>query len=136
MLAQKISLLSFGDKRGTLVPLEEESDAVPFKLRRIYYIYNVDSDMSRGFHAHKQLKQLMICVSGNCEIHLSDGHCNETVKLDSPAVGLLIEKPLWREMSGFSEGCVLVVLASEEYDPDDYIWDYEEFRRYVGSANV
>jgi len=136
MLAEKISLPSFGDKRGTLVPLEEGSVTVPFELRRIYYIYDVDGDMSRGFHAHKKLKQLMICVSGSCDIHLSDGDRNETVLLDSPSVGLLIEKPLWREMSGFSEGCVLMVLASEQYDPDDYIWDFEEFRRYAGLADV
>lgn len=136
MIGKTISLPIYGGEKGFLLPLEEMSAVVPFHLRRVYCIYGVGDEIRRGFHAHKKLKQLLVCVSGSCELILDDGLRREEIHLDSPAKGLLIERPLWREIAHFSHDGVLLVVASERYDPDDYIWDYEEFRRFVGVTGV
>jgi len=131
-----VDLPTFGGDGGLLVPLEQNSYCVPFELKRIYYIFGVEKELRRGFHAHKQLKQLLVCVSGACKVELDDGARREVVLLDSPSRGVLIERPLWREISGFTRDCVLVVLASEPYDTGDYIWDYDEFCRFVKNDAV
>ncbi len=124
-----IELLNFktlGDERGSLIALEENYNT-PFAIKRVYYIFDTKSAVRRGYHAHQDLKQIAICVSGSCKFLLDDGSTKENVLLDSPNQGLLIEGLIWREMYDFSEDCVLLVLASEHYNEDDYIRDYDTF---------
>ncbi|SFR51157.1 WxcM-like, C-terminal [Marinobacter daqiaonensis] len=127
-----IDFQSLGDDRGSLVAVEIGMEkAVPFDIKRVYYIFHTAEGVSRGFHAHKVLKQVAICVAGKCRMVLDDGEERVETWLDSPTKGLLIEDMVWREMHDFSEDCVLLVLASEHYDESDYIRDYEEFIRRV-----
>lgn len=119
-----------GDDRGQLVALEEKND-IPFKIKRVYYIYDTKEGVRRGFHAHKSLEQILICVSGSCKIHLDDGKETAEVELSSPNDGLYISNAVWREMYDFSPDAVLLVLASELYDERDYIRNYDDFIKYV-----
>lgn len=125
-----INFPSLGDDRGSLVALET-SKQIPFDIKRVYYIFGTKTGVARGFHAHKALKQVAICVSGKCKMILDNGHTKEEAWLDSPNKGLLIEDLVWREMHNFSEDCVLLVLASEHYDESDYIRNYDEFLKQV-----
>lgn len=119
-----------GDTRGQLVALEEKKE-IPFDIKRVYYIYDTLEGVRRGFHAHKELKQLMICVHGSCKVLLDDGKDKEIVVLDEPYKGIFIQSNMWREMYDFSSDAVLLVLASEVYDESDYIRDYDKFIEYV-----
>ena len=119
-----------GDDRGSLVALEGEK-TVPFAIQRVYYLFGTKLGVARGFHAHKKLQQVAVCVTGRCRMVLDDGHQREDVLLDSPTEGLLIGNMVWREMHDFSHDCVLLVLASEHYDEADYIRSYEDFLRLV-----
>ncbi len=116
---------------GKLIAVERLSQQFPFDLKRIYYIFGADKTVRRGFHAHRNLKQMLVCVSGECKISLDDGKVRETVILDRADKALVIDKPLWREIFDFSENSVLMVLASETYNTEDYIWDYNEFLSYL-----
>ncbi len=129
----EVKILNFeehGDERGTLISLEQMKN-VPFEIKRVYYMYDTKKDVRRGFHAHKSLKQILICVSGSCKILLDNGYEKEIVLLDNPSKGLMVESNMWREMFDFSDGAVLMVLASELYDEADYIRNYEDFLSYV-----
>lgn len=117
-----------GDDRGSLVALEGKK-TVPFAIQRVYYLFGTNPDVSRGFHAHKKLQQVAVCVTGRCRMVLDDGKEREEVWLESPTEGLLIGNMVWREMHDFSPDCVLLVLASEHYDEADYIRSYEDFIR-------
>lgn len=125
-----LKLPVLGDQRGSLVAIES-AKSIPFDVKRVYYIYHTKAGVSRGFHAHKKLQQVVICVSGKCEMILDDGYEQEAIWLDSPEKGLLIDGMIWREMHSFSEDCVLLVLASEHYDEADYIRNYDEFLKVV-----
>lgn len=116
-----------GDDRGSLVALEA-CKTVPFDIKRVYYLFATKKGVTRGLHAHLALKQVMLCVTGSCKILLDDGVDRETVVLDSPTNGLLVESLVWREMSQFSSDCVLLVIASEHYDERDYIREYDQFK--------
>jgi dTDP-4-dehydrorhamnose 3,5-epimerase-like enzyme len=115
-----------GDDRGSLLALEA-STGIPFDIARVYYIYGTAPGVERGFHAHKALTQLAICVSGSCTMVLDDGVSRTNVRLDRPDLGLEIGPMTWREMRDFSPGAVLLVLASAPYDEADYIRDYDAF---------
>lgn len=130
-LVQWINFPPLGDDRGALVALEANK-TVPFDIKRVYYLFGTRSDVSRGFHAHKALKQVAVCVTGKCKMLLDDGAKRTEVWLDSPTKGLLINDMVWREMHDFSPDCVLLVLASEHYDESDYIRDYKEFSNLKG----
>lgn len=119
-----------GDDRGQLVAIEAQKD-IPFPVRRVYYIYDTAQGVRRGFHAHKCLEQILICVHGSCKILLDNGREKETVALDSPTEGLYIANNMWREMYDFSPDAVLLVLASQHYDESDYIRDYNAFLKFV-----
>ena len=126
----KIEIIDFdvkGDNRGSLIALESNKN-IPFEIKRVYYIYGTNPNVVRGKHAHKQLNQVAVAVSGSCKFILDDGKEKKEVILDSPDKGLIIREMIWREMYDFSEDCVLMVLASEFYEEDDYIRDYQEFR--------
>lgn len=129
----EVKLIEFekhGDERGTLIALEQWKN-IPFEVRRVYYMYETGAGVVRGHHAHKHLKQVLICVHGSCKIRLDDGQEKKIVSLDDPSTGLYLESNIWREMFDFSEDAVLMVLASELYDESDYIRDYNSFLEYV-----
>lgn len=129
-LIKFIDFPALGDERGSLVALESEK-TVPFPIKRVYYIFGTNAGVSRGFHAHKRLQQVALCITGKCRMILDDGRQRNEVWLDSPNKGLIIGDLVWREMHDFSEDCVLLVLASEHYDEDDYMRDYDEFKSQV-----
>lgn len=124
-----IELIDFpilDDNRGKLVVIEGNRH-VPFEIKRVYYIYGTSPDVARGFHAHKELRQVAVCLSGQCRIVMDDGSKKKDVILNSPSQALLVDKMQWHEMYDFSSDCVLMVLASNIYDESDYIRDYENF---------
>ena len=125
-----VHLEEHGDNRGTLIALEQMAN-IPFEIKRVYYMFDTVSGVRRGFHAHKCLKQMLICVHGSCKILLDDGSEKQEVLLDKPNKGLIIESNIWREMFDFSPDAVLMVLASELYDENDYIRNYDEFLKMV-----
>lgn len=132
-MVELLSLRVIGDDRGSLVALEQNKN-IPFDIKRVYYIFNTVDGVRRGLHAHKNLSQALICVSGSCGILLDDGKNRKEVLLDSPSDALVISGLIWREMFNFSSDCVLMVLASEPYDEKDYIRNYEDFLEEVKSA--
>ena len=121
-----------GDDRGQLVALEEFID-IPFEIKRVYYMYETGEGVRRGFHAHKSLEQILICIHGTCKIILDNGYEKKIVPLEKPYEGLYISNDMWREMYDFSPDAVLLVLASDLYDESDYIRDYDEFIKMVNS---
>ena len=125
-----INLKINGDKRGKLVALESGID-LPFEIKRVYYMFDTLPNESRGFHAHKNLQQLIIAMDGACRFILDDGKTRESVLLNRPDVGLYIGPGMWREMHDFSYGCKLVVLASEHYDASEYIRNYDDFVKAI-----
>ena len=122
-----------GDDRGQLIALEEMKD-IPFRIKRVYYMFDTQKGIRRGFHSHRTLQQILVCVSGKCKILLDDGDEKQTVVLDKPYEGLYIGPNIWREMYDFSEDAVLMVFASEYYDENDYIRDYEKFLRSINKG--
>ena len=126
----ELEFVQHGDTRGQLIALESLSEQVPFEVKRVYYIFDTTPGTVRGKHAHKVLKQVLICVSGACtiECEMPDGTKTEH-RLDWPDRGLLIEGLVWRNMKEFSKDAVLLVLASEHYDEADYIRDYNQFKK-------
>lgn len=129
-----VELTVLGDERGSLISLEQGLD-IPFEIKRAYYIFDTKKDVSRGFHAHLKLEQLIVCVSGHCRMRLDTGHAIQDVILDSPRKALSIKGLVWREMHDFSADCVLMVFASEHYDEKDYIRDYGDFLDAVRKWN-
>ena len=122
---------TLGDERGSLIAIEQGYNA-PFEIKRVYYLFNTGSNVRRGFHAHKNLTQVVIAVRGSCRFLLDDGKEKITLLLDNPAQGLLIDSCIWREMYDFSEDCVLMVLANHLYDESDYLRNYDEFLNLYG----
>jgi hypothetical protein len=129
-LVKRISLPKISDPRGNLTFIEGQRH-IPFEIRRVYYLYDVPAESERGGHAHRNLTQLLIAVSGSFDVLLDDGKSRETVTLNKPYEGLLIDCFVWREMKNFSSGSVCMVLASRVYEADDYIRDYQDFMRTV-----
>ena len=119
-----------GDDRGQLVSLEEFKD-IPFRIKRVYYMYETGDGVVRGHHAHKTLQQILVCIHGSCKILLDNGKEKKIIPLERPYEGLFVTNAMWREMYDFSPDAVLMVLASELYDENDYIRDYDEFLEYV-----
>jgi dTDP-4-dehydrorhamnose 3,5-epimerase-like enzyme len=111
--------------RGNLAVIEK--DTFPFDIKRVYFLYDVPSDAYRGGHAHKQVSELLIAISGSFEVLLDDGHSKQKIMLNKPTKGLLIPTGVWRELDNFSSGSVCLVLASDEFDETDYIRDYDAF---------
>ncbi len=122
---RKISSKSNKDL-GFLTPVECPGE-IPFEVKRFYYIYGVGPNEVRGHHSHKKLHQVLICLNGSVDVRLENFFGEETYTLNDPSVGLYVGPDNWREMSNFSEGSTLLVLASEKYDESDYIRDYDDF---------
>ena len=114
--------------RGNLSVIEKE--ALPFDIARVYYLYDVPSDAYRGGHAHKNLQQFLLPLSGSFDVILKDGKNTRTVNLNKPNKGLLIVPGIWRELENFSSGAVCLVLASDVFDESDYIRDFEAFQKH------
>ena len=127
-LVKFIDFKVMGDERGNLISIEGNKN-IPFDIKRVYYIFDNIAGVERGFHAHHNLKQVVICMHGSCTFVLDNGKTREEVVLNDKTKGLYIEDFIWREMKDFSPGAVLVVLASELYDEKDYVRNYEEFIR-------
>ena len=128
----KYAFQQHGDERGQLVALEEFKD-IPFEIKRVYYMYDTGEGVRRGYHAHKSLEQILICIHGSCKILLDNGKEQKVISLEKPYEGLYISNDMWREMYDFSPDAVLLVLASDLYKEDDYIRNYDEFLRFVQS---
>ena len=118
-MANLISLTTHSDKRGALTVLEK---VLFFDIKRIYYIYNVD-DSTRGGHRHKTTKQAAICIAGSCDIFVNNGREQKTFNLDSPDKCLVLETEDWHTMKNFSKNAILLVVASENFDQADYIFE-------------
>ena len=114
--------------RGKLSVVEK--NIIPFDIKRVYYLYDVPSDAYRGGHAHKNLIQFMIPLSGSFEVLVDDGTNKTKIMLNKPNKGLLIPKGIWREMDNFSSGAVCAVLASDYFDEEDYFRDYNEYKKF------
>lgn len=111
---------------GHLTPIESGKD-IPFAIKRVYYLTRVPENTIRGFHAHRQLEQVLLCLNGKVTISVSTPYEKQMITLNDPAKGLYIGPMVWREMYDFSPGSVLVVLASEYYNEADYIRDYRNY---------
>ncbi len=114
---------------GSIISLNNKKD-LPFEIKRVYYLYDVPNSADRGAHGHKNLRQLVIAISGSFTINLFDGKDYKSFILNQPNQGLLIVPGIWRELNGFSGGAICLVLASEEYTEGDYIRDYQAFLTY------
>jgi dTDP-4-dehydrorhamnose 3,5-epimerase len=121
------------DSRGSLVAFERPDD-IPFDVQRVYFIYASKPGAERGFHAHRQLRKMAVCVTGSCTVTLDDGRSREDVRLAEPDKGLVIDPMVWIEVRDFSPDCVLLMLASAAYAETDYIRDYEAFVRAARPA--
>lgn len=123
-----ITLPKIEERRGNLSVIEK--DTIPFEIKRVYYLYDVPSGSERGGHAHKNLQQFLVALSGSFDVVLNDGKESKIITLNKPFEGLLINPGIWRELQNFSSGSVCLVVASEVYIEADYIRDFEEFVRY------
>jgi len=123
---QIFDLPRINDPRGNLT-FVEAGRHIPFDIRRVYYLYDVPGGAERGGHAHKELHQLVIAMSGSFDIHLDDGYAKKTVHMNRSYYGLYICPMIWREIDNFSSGAVCMVLASNYYDELDYYRQYNEF---------
>jgi len=122
-----VDIPKIADPRGNLGVIEK--DTIPFEVNRVYYLYDVPSDSYRGGHAHKECLELLIAVSGSFTVALNDGEQTHTIILNKPGKGLLIPRMIWRELTDFSSGAVCLVLASHEFEEEDYIREKEEFSK-------
>ncbi len=129
-IGKLIDLPKIVDPRGNLTVAEGLKN-VPFDIKRVYWLYDIPAGEGRGGHAHKQIKQLLIAVSGSFHVTLDNGKEKQTYLLNHPYQALLIDTGIWRTLDDFSSGAVCVVLASDWYEEEDYIYDYNDFLKYV-----
>lgn len=137
-LSEKYHKLEFkqcGDERGHLVVVEGNQD-IPFDIKRVFYIYGSDSNVIRGQHANRKTEFVLINVSGTSKVKVDDGFSKEIVELNKPHMGIYLSEMLWKDMYDFSNDSVLLVLASEHYDTNEYIRDYQEFLHEVANSKV
>jgi dTDP-4-dehydrorhamnose 3,5-epimerase-like enzyme len=124
-----ISLPRISSSSGSITAINNLKE-VPFKIERVYYLYDVPNGQTRGGHAHKDLYQLVVAVSGSFEIIIDDHTSKRKIFLNNPNIGLLVPPGIWRELVNFSSGSVCLVLASLRYSEDDYIRNYDDFIKY------
>lgn len=125
-----INLPKITDPRGNLTVAEGMKD-VPFSVARVYWVYDVPAGESRGGHAHRHCREFIVAVSGSFTVTLDDGRKRDTVLLNHPYQGLLVETGVWRTLDDYSSGAVCLVLASDPFCEEDYIRDYDDFKRYA-----
>lgn len=126
-LYEVIDFNEFGDERGNLVVVEGSGRDIPFDIKRVFYMYGSDPDIIRGQHANRKTKFVLINVSGTSKVKVDNGEESKIVELNKPRMGLFIDTMVWKDMYDFSEDSVLLVLASEHYDGEEYIRDYDTF---------
>lgn len=132
MDAQIINLPKHLDDRGNLSFIENVTH-LPFDIRRVYWIYDVPGGEARGGHAFRETEEFIVALSGSFDVVIDDGTCKKVFSMNRSYYGLYIPKGVWREITNFSTNSVAVEFASTDYDPEDYIRDYEEFIKYVGN---
>ncbi len=125
-----VDLPKISDRRGNLTFIEA-GDHIPFEIQRVYYLYDVPGGAERGGHAHKDLQQLIIAMSGSFDVKLDDGKSKKSFHLNRSYQGLYICPMLWRELDNFSSGSVCMVLASSKYDEEDYYRNYNDFIKEI-----
>ncbi|MBU0721461.1 FdtA/QdtA family cupin domain-containing protein [bacterium] len=130
MISEVKEFKILGDHRGQLVALEANRQ-IPFEVKRVFYIYGTQPEISRGNHSHYKTKQFLVAVHGSCKVTLDDGVDKEVYDLDRPNLGLFQDALIWGSMHDFSPDCVLMVLANDYYDDKDYIRTYDEFLQEV-----
>ncbi|EHO82805.1 sugar 3,4-ketoisomerase [Fusobacterium ulcerans] len=128
---KEIKIKKISSNGGNLSFFEKNKD-INFDIKRIYYIYEFSKENRRGFHAHKELKQVMFCPHGKIEVEFTNGREKQSYILDDPTKILVVEKGYWREFISLKEGSILCVAASEVYNENDYIRDYEEYLKWEG----
>jgi dTDP-4-dehydrorhamnose 3,5-epimerase-like enzyme len=128
-----IKIPKIRDPRGNLSFIEK--DIIPFEVKRVYYLYDIPSDSSRGGHAHKKLYQFLIALSGSFDVLVDDGKNKKIVTLNKPDKGLLIVPGIWRELNNFSAGSVCLVIASDVFNESDYIRGYSSFIKYKNQTS-
>jgi hypothetical protein len=122
-----ISIPKIEDRRGNLSVIEKA--LIPFEMKRVYYLYDVPSAAERGGHSHIKQQEFLVALSGSFDVILNNGRKEKKVTLNKPFEGLLIKNGIWRELKNFSSGSVCLVIASDVFDEDDYIRDFEEFKK-------
>lgn len=128
---KEIPKISDPDGRGNLSVIEK--NLLPFVIKRVYYLYDVPSSSTRGGHAHKELQQFLIALSGSFDVVLDNGKKRRVITLNRPDRGLLIPNGVWRELENFSSGAVCLSLVSDEYNEEDYIREYSDFKSFKSS---
>lgn len=135
---KNVEIMNFqeiSDSRGKLIPLEYPSQ-LPYEIKRIYYICNVSEGERRGFHSHRDLEQILIAISGKVKILVKTPYEEETIELNDNSKGLYIGPMVWREMFDFSEDAVLLVLASHQYDENDYIRNWTDYLKEAKKGDL
>ena len=125
--------ITVGERKGNLTPVYNNIQ-VPFKVKRVFYTYDIPGGEARGAHAHKECHQFLIAASGSFEVALDDGVNRRTVLLNRPFYGLHIPPGIWASEQGFSSGAICLVLTSHKYDANDYIRDYKTFKEYINNG--
>lgn len=136
-LSEQIRIMEFpdfGDERGNLVVVEGGGFDIPFEVKRVFYIYGSDSEVIRGRHANRKTEFVMINVSGKSKVKVDNGHEQQIIELDRPRMGLYLSTMVWKDMYDFSADSVLLVLASEHYDAEEYIRDYDDYIKEITGA--
>ena len=129
MKIQQIDIPKIENTEGNIAIIEKNT--IPFEIKRVYYLFDIPSSAHRGGHAHKNLNQILIALSGSFDVILKDGISTQTITLNKPDKGLLITTNIWRELENFSSGAICLVLASAIFDECDYIREYDDFLSYV-----
>jgi hypothetical protein len=125
-----IELPKIHNRAGNITPLTANIH-VPFDIERVYYLYDVPGGSTRGGHAHKELRELLVAASGSFDVLLDDGVNRKIVNLNRPYYGLYVTSGIWRELLNFSSGAICVAIAAKKYSESDYIRNYDEFKLYV-----
>lgn len=125
-----VELTRIASTSGSLTPVYG-GVTLPFEIERVYYLYDIPGGETRGGHAHRDLRQLIVAASGSFDVLLDDGINRRTVHLNRPYYGLYLTNMIWRELLNFSSGGICLVLASAPYDENDYFREYDEFQKAV-----
>lgn len=138
-LSDQIEILDFsdlGDERGNLVVIEGNGWDIPFEIKRVFYIYGSDAEVVRGRHANRKTEFVMVNVSGKSKVKVDNGYEQRVIELDKPRMGLYLPTMVWKDMYDFSSDSILLVLASEHYDAEEYIRNYDEYIEEIRNNKI
>jgi hypothetical protein len=131
-----ITLPKISNRAGNLTVIENLKDNLPFDVKRIFYLYDIPGGESRGAHAHKECHQFLIAASGSFEICVEDGQNKRQIQLNRANIGLHIPPGIWASEVNFSSGSICLVFASKLFDPEDYIREYENYKKYINDSSI